>query len=82
MIMAEMEGTLPIPSPPGLPFLGNIKNINPELPLESFVNMADKYGQLYSGEVLQLSKLIILQVLFTSSTSQGGTWSLWLLKSW
>lgn len=40
-----MEGTVPIPSPPGLPLLGNIKDINPELPLESFNQMADKYGE-------------------------------------
>ncbi|KAH8911283.1 putative bifunctional P-450:NADPH-P450 reductase [Coniochaeta sp. PMI_546] len=47
MAAPNMEGTLPIPSPPGLPFLGNIKNINPELPLESFIDMADKYGPIW-----------------------------------
>jgi cytochrome P450/NADPH-cytochrome P450 reductase len=41
----NMEGTVEIPSPPGLPFLGNIKNINPELPLESFMDMAETYGE-------------------------------------
>jgi cytochrome P450/NADPH-cytochrome P450 reductase len=44
---SDMEGTVPIPSPPGLPFLGNIKDINPELPLQSIVDMADKYGPIY-----------------------------------
>lgn len=43
-----MEGTVEIPSPPGLPFLGNIKDINSELPLESFVDMAEKYGGFVS----------------------------------
>ena len=46
---AKMEGTVEIPSPPGLPFLGNIKDINPELPLQSFLDMADKYGAYISG---------------------------------
>lgn len=46
--MADIqEGTVPIPSPPGLPLLGNIRNINPELPLQSFIDMADQYGDIF-----------------------------------
>jgi hypothetical protein len=48
---AKMAETAEIPSPPGLPFLGNIKDINPELPLQSFLNMAEKYGTASSGFV-------------------------------
>lgn len=40
--MAEM---LPIPEPPGLPLLGNITNINPDYPLGSMVEMAEKHGE-------------------------------------
>lgn len=38
------DNTVPIPQPPGLPLLGNINDINPEFPLGSMMNMADKYG--------------------------------------
>lgn len=38
------DNTEPIPQPPGLPLLGNINDINPEFPLGSMINMADKYG--------------------------------------
>lgn len=38
------DNTVPIPQPPGLPLLGNINDINPEFPLGSMINMADKYG--------------------------------------
>ena len=43
-IMAE---TAEIPVPPGLPFVGNIKSINPEFPLGSMVSLADQYGEIY-----------------------------------
>ncbi|POS72529.1 bifunctional P-450/NADPH-P450 reductase [Diaporthe helianthi] len=41
------DNTVPIPQPPGLPLLGNINDINPEFPLGSMLNMADKYGEIY-----------------------------------
>ncbi|KAK2614230.1 hypothetical protein N8I77_001076 [Diaporthe amygdali] len=41
------DNTVPIPQPPGLPLLGNINDINPEFPLGSMINMADKYGEIY-----------------------------------
>lgn len=45
------EGTIPIPSPPGLPFLGNVGDIDPNFPLGSMVNMAEKYGEFFSASV-------------------------------
>ncbi|KAI1337357.1 hypothetical protein F5Y15DRAFT_418121 [Xylariaceae sp. FL0016] len=41
------EGTTPIPEPPGLPLLGNVADIDPELPLRSFTTLAEKYGEIY-----------------------------------
>jgi len=38
------DGTEPIPQPRGLPFLGNITDINPENPIASFGHLADQYG--------------------------------------
>ncbi|KAI0384686.1 cytochrome P450 [Hypomontagnella monticulosa] len=42
-----MSGTTPIPEPPGLPFLGHVTEIDREVPLRSFVSLADKYGEIY-----------------------------------
>ncbi|KAJ5252102.1 hypothetical protein N7489_002512 [Penicillium chrysogenum] len=38
---------VPIPGPKGVPFLGNVYDIEPELPLQSFERMADSYGPIY-----------------------------------
>ncbi|WYZ44923.1 hypothetical protein EsH8_VIII_000239 [Colletotrichum jinshuiense] len=42
-----MSETVPIPEPSGLPFLGNISQIDPEFPLGSMVSLADQYGEIY-----------------------------------
>ncbi|PSR82537.1 cytochrome P450 [Coniella lustricola] len=41
------ETTVPIPSPPGLPLVGNVGDIDPAFPLGSLVNMAETYGEIY-----------------------------------
>lgn len=35
---------VPIPGPRGVPFLGNIYDIESEVPVNSFEQMADNYG--------------------------------------
>jgi cytochrome P450/NADPH-cytochrome P450 reductase len=35
---------VPIPGPRGVPFLGNIYDIEPEVPINSFERLADNYG--------------------------------------
>ncbi|OTA57889.1 cytochrome P450 [Hypoxylon sp. EC38] len=42
-----MPGTTPIPEPPGLPFIGHVAELDRELPLNSFVSLADRYGEIY-----------------------------------
>ncbi|GKT78545.1 bifunctional P-450:NADPH-P450 reductase [Colletotrichum tofieldiae] len=42
-----MSETVPIPEPPGLPFLGNINEIDQEFPLGSMISLADQYGEIY-----------------------------------
>ncbi|GKT40981.1 bifunctional cytochrome P450/NADPH--P450 reductase [Colletotrichum spaethianum] len=42
-----MSDTVPIPEPPGLPFLGNVSEINPDFPLGSMLSLADQYGEIY-----------------------------------
>jgi len=63
----KMLETVPIPSPPGLPLLGNIADIDSELPVKSFSHLADIYGSFFYfakgiAEVLDdLLKAILLR---------------------
>ena len=34
----------PIPGPAGWPLLGNVSDIDPEVPIKSLMDIADKYG--------------------------------------
>ncbi|EXF83899.1 cytochrome P450 [Colletotrichum fioriniae PJ7] len=42
-----MSETVPIPEPGGLPFLGNLNEIDSEFPLGSMMSLADQYGEIY-----------------------------------
>lgn len=35
---------VPIPGPKGVPFLGNIYDVEPEVPVNSFERLVDQYG--------------------------------------
>lgn len=37
----------PVPEPPRLPFLGNIADVDAENSINSFVSLAEKYGEIY-----------------------------------
>jgi hypothetical protein len=37
----------PIPQPPGVPFLGNINNLDRELPLRTHIQLQKQYGEIY-----------------------------------
>lgn len=39
--------TTPIPTPPGLPILGNLRNIDTENPMASLISLADQYGPIF-----------------------------------
>ncbi|KZV98413.1 cytochrome P450 [Exidia glandulosa HHB12029] len=45
--MASSTTIEPIPQPPTIPFLGNILDIDQELPLSSFKLLAKQYGDIY-----------------------------------
>lgn len=47
--MAEMQATVDIPEPKGLPFIGNITSIDPEFPLGSMKSLADQFGEPKRG---------------------------------
>jgi len=38
---------VPIPGPRGLPFVGNLTDIDPELPIASLWNLSKQYGTLW-----------------------------------
>ncbi|KAF8534914.1 P450 family fatty acid hydroxylase [Trichophaea hybrida] len=38
---------LPIPGPPGLPIIGNIRDFDPAFPLSTFLNFAEIYGPIF-----------------------------------
>ncbi|KAI5860380.1 cytochrome P450 [Durotheca rogersii] len=42
-----MSGEVPIPEPPGLPLIGHLAELDRELPIRSFISLADKYGEIY-----------------------------------
>ncbi|KAF3765308.1 putative bifunctional P-450:NADPH-P450 reductase [Cryphonectria parasitica EP155] len=42
-----MTNTIPIPEPPGWPILGNLLDLDFQLPLRSLCELAEKHGELY-----------------------------------
>ncbi|KAI2610804.1 cytochrome P450 [Hypoxylon fragiforme] len=38
---------MPIPEPPSLPFVGHATEIDRELPIQSFISLADRYGEVF-----------------------------------
>ncbi|KAG9728506.1 hypothetical protein KCU59_g13754, partial [Aureobasidium melanogenum] len=42
----------PIPGPAGWPLLGNVNDIDPDVPIKSLMDIADKYGPIYSLSML------------------------------
>ncbi|KAI5248664.1 cytochrome P450 [Aureobasidium subglaciale] len=52
----------PIPGPAGWPFLGNINDIDPEVPVKSLMDIADKYGSIYSLSILGKRRVIVSSV--------------------
>lgn len=42
----------PIPAPPSVPFLGNVTQIENEVPLRSFELLAKQYGEIYQLDLV------------------------------
>lgn len=49
--LSAMSATkeIPIPGPRGVPILGNIYDIEPEVPLNSIDLLADNYGEFHNA---------------------------------
>ncbi len=48
-----------IPQPRGLPLLGNIRTIDPDLPIISLYNLHLRYGEIYSLTLLGEEKIFV-----------------------
>ena len=44
----DVRDTVPIPGPKGYPIVGNITDLDPELPIASLQNLAKQYGEFPS----------------------------------
>ncbi|KAG9088708.1 hypothetical protein FS749_001951, partial [Ceratobasidium sp. UAMH 11750] len=54
--------TTPIPQPPTIPFLGNVTNIDSELPAKSFSLLAQQYGEIYRLKIMDREAVVISSV--------------------
>lgn len=61
--MATDMGTEPIPCPPGLPLLQNLRDINPEAPMESLFKLAEEYGERCKSLLFEIFPLFQLTSL-------------------
>ncbi|KAK8240055.1 cytochrome P450 [Phyllosticta capitalensis] len=55
----EKSEIVPVPQPPGLPFVGNLTAIDAEFPLGSLVRLADTYGQIYRLNITGSTRVYI-----------------------
>ncbi|CDO70376.1 hypothetical protein BN946_scf184999.g16 [Trametes cinnabarina] len=51
--------TTSIPSPPALPFLGHITQLDKEIPQRTFDLLADQYGEIYKLNLITRQSLIV-----------------------
>ena len=55
--MADARGN--IPSPPGLPFLGNILDVQDEVPIRAMEHLADVYGPIFKLNLMGRERITI-----------------------
>lgn len=48
-----------IPTPRGLPILGNVLSIDPELPSQSFVDLIRKHGEIVNLDIVGRSVTVV-----------------------
>ncbi|KAF2468655.1 cytochrome P450 [Lindgomyces ingoldianus] len=61
----------PIPGPPGLPFVGNVSDIDPENPLQSLMNLSDIYGSIWKFQLGGAARVVVAsQALMNEITDE------------
>ena len=56
--------TTPIPSPPSIPFLGHVAQIEKDIPVRSLMLLAKQYGGIYQLNILSMSDQHLAHVCF------------------
>ncbi|KAL6298881.1 cytochrome P450 [Sparassis latifolia] len=51
--------SIPIPSPPSVPFLGHVTSIEREVPIRSFRLLAEQYGEIYKLKMINREIIVI-----------------------
>ncbi|KAK4118316.1 putative bifunctional P-450:NADPH-P450 reductase [Parathielavia appendiculata] len=59
MAVADSTDTKPIPAPPGWPLVGNAFDFDTELPLRTFQNFAEQYGEIYRMHLPSGSPMVV-----------------------
>lgn len=77
----DQRDTVPIPRPPGYPLVGNITDIDPELPISSLSNLAKQYGEIFQLTTFGMTRTFIAsQALLNEvcdevcARPKGSTW--------
>ncbi|KAI0763547.1 cytochrome P450 [Trametes elegans] len=65
----------PIPSPPGVPLLGNVDAIDKDLPVQSLHDLAVKYGEIYQLTVFGDKRIIVNSQALMSEVSDEKRFS-------
>ena len=62
--------SIPIPTPPSVPFLGHVTSIDKEVPLLSINLLAKQYGEIYQLNMLGEWTAALSRVLLTPSLAR------------
>lgn len=62
----DKRDCIPIPHPPGYPIIGNVADVDPELPIQSFGNLADQYGEIFSLTMFGKKRVIVTSQALTN----------------
>ncbi|QRV77852.1 cytochrome P450 family protein [Ceratobasidium sp. AG-Ba] len=54
--------TTPIPQPPAIPFIGNVKSIDAVVPINSYMLLTKQYGEIYKLDMLGQEVVVITSV--------------------
>jgi cytochrome P450/NADPH-cytochrome P450 reductase len=65
----------PIPGPPGLPFVGNVSDIDPENPIGSLINITDKYGPIWKFQLGGSTRIVIASQALMNEVSDEERFS-------
>lgn len=67
----------PIPTPPGLPFIGNLLDVRDEVPIRALENLSNIYGPIYKLKLGGKDRIFITsQELFEEVCDETRFWKM------